>query len=134
MKEFQFSGEILKVQEDLGLVLGWAIVCKVDGQPYFDLQNDHIPEESMLKAAADFMVNSRAAAEMHNRADAGTVVFAFPLTEDVKKAFGIECSKSGLMIAIRPDAEMLQKFKDGELTGFSIGGVRGEDVVLEDEE
>jgi hypothetical protein len=36
--------EVLKVDESLGLVLGWAIVCKKDGCDYFDLQEDHIPE------------------------------------------------------------------------------------------
>ena len=43
--------EIKKVDEELGLVMGFAIICKIDGEPYFDTQGDHIPEDSMLKAA-----------------------------------------------------------------------------------
>lgn len=122
--------EVLKVDESLGLVLGWAIVCKKDGQPYFDLQQDYIPEDSMLKAAVDFMQNSRVAKEMHNGESMGTVLFAFPMTEDIAKAFGVETKTTGLMIAMKPDsADMLAKFKDGTLTGFSIGGIR-----LDDEE
>jgi len=134
MDTFETRAVVLKVHEELGLVLGWAIVCTEDGEPYFDKQDDHIPEDAMLKAAADFMENSRAATEMHDRSEAGTVVFAFPLTEDVKKAFGIECKKTGLMIALKPDADMLEKFKSGELTGFSIGGVRGDDEIVEGDE
>ena len=132
MQTFKTYAKVLKVQEELGLVLGWGIVCTEKGEPYFDLQNDHIPEDSMLKAATDFMTNSRRAKEMHCRSDAGQVVFAFPLTEDVKKAFEIECPKTGLMVVLKPDAEMLGKFKSGELTGFSIGGRRGDDKILQE--
>ncbi len=122
--------EVLKVDESLGLVLGWAIVCKRDGADYFDLQEDHIPESSMLAAAVDFMQHSRVAKEMHDGESMGTVLFAFPMTEDISKAFGVETKTTGLMIAMKPDStDMLAKFKDGTLTGFSIGGTR-----LEDEE
>jgi hypothetical protein len=39
------------------------------------------------------------------------------------KAFGVETKTTGLMIAIKPDSDdMLAKFRDGTLTGFSIGG------------
>ena len=125
---------ICKVNEDLGLVFGWAIVCKQDGVDYFDLQDDHIPEDAMLKASADFMANSRMAKDMH-REDGelpGSVVFAFPMTTEVAKSFGVETNTTGLMIAMKPDSpEILKKFQDGEYTGFSIGGSRlaSEDVV-----
>ena len=82
----------------------------------------------MLKSALDFMENSQVAREMHGktpegqRKQAGTVVFAFPLTADIAKALDIETSTTGLLIAVKPDATMLAKFKSGELTGFSIGG------------
>jgi Putative phage serine protease XkdF len=122
--------EVLKVDESLGLVLGWAIVCKKDGADYWDLQDDHIPESSMLSAAIDFMQHSRVAKEMHSGESAGSVLFAFPMTEDIAKAFGVETKTTGLMIAMKPDSDdMLSKFKDGTYTGFSIGGSR-----LDDEE
>jgi Putative phage serine protease XkdF len=124
--------EVLKVDDSLGLVLGWAIVCKKDGADYFDLQDDHIPEQSMLRAAAEFMQNSRVAKEMHEGVSAGTVVFAFPMTTDIAKAFGVETKTTGLMIGLKPDNDaMLTKFKSGELTGFSIGGFRIEDEGVE---
>lgn len=125
------KAEVAKVNDELGLVMGWAIVCKVNGEPYFDVQDDHIPEDAMLKAAADFMLHSRVAKEMHRGDQIGDIVFAFPLTEDVAKAMDITTQKTGLMVAMRPsDPAVLAKFKSGEYTGFSIGGqrVRDEDV------
>jgi len=124
--------KVEKVDDDLGLVLGFAIVCKEDGEDYFDLQGDHIPEASMLKAATDFMKNSRLARDMHQKGDeSGQVVFAFPLTTEIAEALGIVTKKTGLIIAMQPDAEMLAKFKDGTYTGFSIGGQRVEDEEVE---
>jgi hypothetical protein len=81
----------------------------------------------MLKAAADFMVESRASREMHQGGRDGSVVFAFPLTADVAKAFGIETSRTGLLVAVKPSRGVLEKFRSGEYTGFSIGGRRGRD-------
>jgi hypothetical protein len=119
---------VLKVDDGLGLVFGWAIVCKQDGEDYWDLQGDFIPEASMLAAATDFMGTARVSKEMHAGDETGTVLFAFPLTEDIAKAFGVETKTTGLMIAVKPhDAATLAKFRDGTFTGFSIGGRRVED-------
>ena len=130
-REFQATGEVTKIDDELGLVFGWAIVCNEGGKPYFDVQGDHIPEAAMTKAATEFMANFRVAKEMHVGGMRGEIVHSMPLTADVAAAFGITCSKSGLMIAMKPDAEMLAKFKSGELKGFSIGGRRGEDEEVE---
>lgn len=120
--------KVEKVDEELGLVMGFAIVCEDNGQPYFDVQGDHIPEGAMLKAALDFMQNSRTAKEMHQGGEAGSVVFAWPMTKAVAKAFNVTTPRTGLMIAMRPGSEaMLSKFRSGEYGGFSIGGVRVRD-------
>ena len=132
-KNFDIRAEVLKVDDALGLVMGYAIICKDDGKDYFDLQGDHIPEDAMLKAALDFMEHSQVAKEMHQGEQAGTVVFAFPMTEDIAKAFNILTTRTGLMIAMRPDADMLKRFQLGELTGFSIGGLRGDDEEVDDD-
>ena len=121
-KPFELRAELLKVDEALGLVLGWAIVCTENGEDYFDKQDDHITESAMLECAADFAKSARVSYEQHSRKDAGQVLFLFPLTAEVAKAFEIECSKTGLMIGVLPDDDMLAKFKDGTLTGFSIAG------------
>lgn len=129
------TSELCKVDESLGLVLGWGIICKINGEDYFDLQDDHITEEAMLDAAVDFMANSRMAKDMHIKGEEGelpgSVVFAFPLTTEIAKAFGIETLQTGLLVGMRPGSdEILNKFKTGEYTGFSIGGqlIRGEDA------
>ena len=135
---FRIQADIAKVDEQLGLVMGYAIVCAEDGAPYFDLQGDHIPEDAMLKAALDFMEHSRLVGEMHVRdsegkvVKRGTVPFLFPLTADIAKSLDLSPRKTGLLIAISPDAEMLAKFRSGELTGFSIGGARIHDEEVAD--
>lgn len=123
---------IAKVDPKLGLVMGYAMICKVNGEPYYDLNIDpdgervpeHIPEDAMLKAAADFMANSRLGNEMHSGDAKGTYIFAFPLTEDIAKAMGIEPKITGLMVAYKPPPDVLAKFIDGTYRGFSIEGRR----------
>lgn len=115
--------QILKVDESLGLVFGFAIVCKEDGEAHFDLQGDHIPEEVMLKGAMEFAETERVAKEMHKGAPMGTILGLFPLTSEIAKSLGIVTKTTGLLIAMKPDKpEVLKKFADGEYTGFSIGG------------
>jgi len=123
------KAQVVKVDADLGLVFGFAVVCKRDGERYFDLQDDHITEKAMLEAATDFMIHSRVSKDMHDSAD-GTVVFAFPLTSDIAKSLKIETEQTGLLIAMKPSPEVFGKFKDGTYTGFSIGGSRGKDEVV----
>lgn len=114
---------ILKVDESLGLVFGFALICKEDGEDHFDLQGDHIPEQVMLEGAFDFAKNSRVAKEMHEGEQIGDITFMFPLTSDIADSLGIVSKHTGLLIAMKPDSpEVLKKFADGEYTGFSIGG------------
>lgn len=127
---------IAKVDDALGMVFGWAIVCKVNGEDYYDLNIDHegphvgkrvpehIPEPVMMKAAAEFMQTARPGNEMHDGPDRGTYVFAFPLTTDIAKAMGIQTEKTGLMVAYKAPPDVLEKFKTGAYSGFSIEGRR----------
>ena len=132
LSAFQRSITVAKVDDELGVVFGYAIVCNEDGEPYFDKQGDYIPEDAMLKAWLDFAAHSREARQMHADGPAGTVVGSFPLTADIAAALGIAATKTGLIIAMRPDAGMLAKFRSGELTGFSIGGARIRDEEVAD--
>lgn len=125
------KAEVCKVDDTLGLVFGWAIVCKTNGEDYYDLNIDrdtgervpeHIPEDTMINAAVDFMENSRAGNEMHKGPDKGQYVFAFPLTTDIAAGMGIACTKTGLMVAYKPPPDVFAKFKDGTYKGFSIEG------------
>jgi len=121
--------QVTKIEESLGLVFGWAIICKIDGEEYFDRQNDHIPEDEMLRASTEFMLGDRVNGDMHLEDEngdivkAGRIAFAWPMTEDVAKAFNIDSSQTGMMIAAKiDDQEVLEKFENGTYTGFSIGG------------
>jgi hypothetical protein len=126
---------VLKVDADLGLVFGWAIICKENDQDYYDLNVDrdgamkgqrvpeHISEDVMLEAAFDFAAKSeRPGNEMHAGPAAGSHVFLFPLTSDIAKALDITTKRTGLLVAYHPPADVLAKFKDGSYTGFSIEG------------
>jgi hypothetical protein len=115
--------QILKVDESLGLVFGFAMVCKEDGQVHVDLQGDDIPESEMLKCALGFAKSGRQAKEMHKGDAIGDITFIFPLTTEIAESMDIVTKRTGLLIAMRPEErEVLQKFASGEYTGFSIGG------------
>ena len=111
-----------------GIVFGYGIVCKDEnGEDYYDVQDDHIPEDSMLEAATDFAKGARPGKDMHAGPDVGQHVFLFPLTTDIAKALGIVTKKTGLLVGYAPPPDVLAKFKSGEYTGFSIGGTRIDD-------
>lgn len=134
--DFTSANDLLKtVDDEIGVVFGWAIVCEDDGieksDPdyplYFDLHGDHIPEDAMLKASTDFMLDHRNGKVMHRGEVVGDIVFAWPQTREIAKKFGEECTVFGLKIGWKPrDADLLAKFKDGTYAGFSIGGSYGE--------
>jgi hypothetical protein len=134
MSDKQTECQVCKVDERLGLVFGFAVVSKIFNpetetlDPYFDTQGDHIPEDALLKASLEFAQDSRLAMEMHgqtgNTDPIGSVVFIFPMLEDIAKSMGILTPMTGLLIAMRPNEEILAKFASGEFTGFSIGGSR----------
>lgn len=132
----QVDAQILKVDDGLGLIFGFAMICKVrqpDGSfaDYYDgdAPSDHFPESGMLEAATDFAKSKRVACDMHAR-DAngdpvqdGGVIHHFPLTEEIAKALGIGTPVTGLLVALAPDnPETLEKARSGVYTGFSIGG------------
>lgn len=131
---YRKDAQILKVDTGLGLIFGFAMVCKIGGEDYYDTQGDHITEQAMLEASTEFAKSSRVACDMHARDDTGVpvqggaVIHTFPLTSEIAKSLGIETPQTGLLIAMAPDdPELLEKARNGEYTGFSIGGARIED-------
>lgn len=124
------SCEVIKTDASRRLVFGLAIVCKVDGEDYYDLQDEHIPEDVMLDAALDFAKSARVAKEMHEGDPVGMFPFIFPLTTEIAKALEIETAKTGMLVAMQPDVDRFELFEKGDLTGFSVGG-RG--LVVDEE-
>lgn len=122
--KIEVATTILKVDDSLGLVFGYAMVCKIDGEDHFDLQGHHIPEDTMTRVLAKFMQEGAIAKEMHSGDPVGKFVFAFPMTTDIAKSLDITVKQTGALVAMKPDnASTLKKFASGEYTGFSIGGI-----------
>lgn len=135
---------VCKVDTKLGLVFGYAIICKTRDPKsgayvdYYDdgsvddedekVYSDHISEAEMLAATSAFMKSARVATEMHAHdandepIQAGTVVHSFPLTSDIAKQLGIVPEMTGWLVAMQPEPAQLKKWVSGELTQFSIGG------------
>lgn len=129
-----YRGSKAKADGELGLIFGWAIISNEDGKPYYDTQGDHIPEDAMLRAAADFMESKRTMKIMHNGKKVGTVVFAWPVTEEIARAMGLKAKCTGLMVAVKPDnPSVVERFRNNQYTGFSIGGNRLEDEEVDEE-
>lgn len=121
---FSKSGTFEQVDHDNGIAYGFAIVCTIDGEAYFDLQDDHIPEDVMTEAAVEFFQGSRAGKDQHRGEQVADLVFGMPMTKAIQNAEGITCRKTGLWIGYKPqDPVQLDMIASGERTGFSIGGV-----------
>lgn len=144
------TSQILKVDTALGLVFGFAIVSKLANaegvlEDYYDLNVDaagphagkrvpeHITEDAMFKCAVDAASEGvqMAGNDMHAGPDTGTFYFMFPLTTEIAKALEIETKRTGLLVAYKPEPDVLAKFNDGTYTGFSMEGAR---VTFEEED
>ncbi len=138
--------EVLNVDNEHGLVIGFAIVSTVDGEPYYDLNVDldgvhkgkrvpeNIPDEAVLDCYVDVRKSTTALPgnEMHAGPDSGVYYDLFPLTAEIAKALEITTKRTGLLCVYKPDAGVLAKFKSGEYTGFSIEGGRVEMEEVEE--
>jgi len=123
----QEEAVVLKVNDEQGLVYGWAYVSTEDGKLLVDTQGDSIEPIEMEKMATDFMLNSRNAKVMHKGENVGKFVHSFPLTSDIMKAFDIYSDREGWIVAMKPDnEEVMGAYKSGDYTGFSIGGKAGD--------
>lgn len=108
---------------ELGIVFGFALISTVHGEPFFDSQNDHVADDTILRAATAFVESGAMAKENHTGGGIGRVIFAFPLTAEIASALNIKTELTGLLIGMKPDdPTVVDRFRSGELTGFSIGG------------
>jgi hypothetical protein len=123
----QEEATVLKVDDEQGLVYGWAYVSTEDGKLLVDSQGDSIEPIEMEKMATDFMLNSRNAKVMHKGENVGQFVHSFPMTNDIMKAFDIYSDREGWLVAMKPDSpEILDAYKSKKYGGFSIGGKAGD--------
>lgn len=121
--DIELSVEITKVDSDKRLVYGWASVIEVNGEPLVDRHNDIISEDELVKAAHNFIRESRRGDFMHEVQGVSEIVESFCFTKDVQKALGIDLGKVGWMICtyVHNDAAW-DAIKKGLFPAFSIGG------------
>jgi hypothetical protein len=113
------------------MIYGYAVVCKVDGEPYGDTQGDCITEEDMIAAALDFAKNSCAINDMHAGPDVGRAYFVFPMSSAIAKSLGMTWTAEavsnlqgpGMLIGAQLSEAEFALVQKGERAGFSIEGV-----------
>lgn len=114
-----------------GTVWGWASIIEKGGKVVTDHQGDRISEEELVKAAHDYMTNSRIGGALHmynsDKPDeplsAGRVVESVVLTHDLQKALGIDLGKVGWLVGYHiEDSHVRKAAASGKLISFSIGG------------
>ena len=130
------DARIAKIDDAQGLVYGWASVVVKDGGTVVDSQDDVIEPAELEKAAVNFMLNHRAAGEMHQGKPTGQIVESMVMSPEKAGAmgFGADIAKSvptGLWIGVKldPKGETFTKVKSGEYKMFSIQG-RGKQVPV----
>lgn len=107
-------------------VYGFLLVSQKEGQDYFDLHGDHVPDKVIEKIAEH--IKNVPLLSMHKYFDpvisgpVGHIVSSFPLTKDLADSFGIQTDTYGLIISAKvTNAAVLEAVKAGKYTGFSIG-------------
>jgi len=128
---FKAEVTVTEVDQSLGIVFGWGMVTDINNEPYYDLDNQHIPSDLMVKSTSAFMETSRISNDSHTPVDIGMVVHSFPLSSEIAKSMGITSNISGWMVGVKPDVATLAKFVSGEYKGFSI---EGSGALVDDEE
>lgn len=122
--------EVVKVDDELGIVIGFANVAQIDGAPYYDLDGETVDETELVKIAAEYAESGAAIDEMHDgEPDAGKTAFLFPLTSEIAKALGISTKKTGLLIGVKCAPDVLAKFRSGVYRGWSIAGYADREPV-----
>jgi hypothetical protein len=126
MEQKNFSLTIKSLAtSDLNVAYGFAIISSENGEPYYDLHGDYIPDEVIVKVSKSF--TNLPVFLQHNPTledgPVGRIVSSFPLTADIARSLGLNVEKTGLLVGVRIENEsVLRSVKDGTLTGFSIGG------------
>lgn len=130
--DFTLPVEIVKADRpmDQGLAWGWASVIQKGGQTVTDHQGDQIDTDELVKAAHDFVLNSRTGGHMHLYKSVGgepvkvaDVVESMVFTPELQKALGINLEKVGWLLGYQVhDPVVKADIASGKLKSLSIGG------------
>lgn len=123
-EKFSLIGSIEKLDKEKRLAFGWFSVIEIKGKTVVDSHGDVILEDTLMEAAHNHIIQSRAGKVMHQGRKIGDIVESVVFTKDLQKALGIDLGKVGWFGAMKiHDEKVWEKVKSGELSSFSIGGI-----------
>src|SRR3990167_10631885 len=108
-------GTFSKLDDERRLAFGWASVVSEDGEALVDKQDDVVDMASLEDAVYGYVLDSRAAGEMHERTGVGRLVESVVMTAEKLDAMGIQSSRTGRWIGFRVESdEVWKRVKSGE--------------------
>lgn len=114
------GASFLKVDSERRRVFGIALEANRE-----DIQGDIVSDLDLEDASCRAVLKGTAAGVMHEKTDGiGKLCASFPLTAEIQKALDIDLGgRSVWLVGLQiDDADTWQAVKDGEFSGFSIGG------------
>ncbi len=118
----KFTIRIDKYSDELGILWGWVSVADL-----VDLQDDTIPGDELIKAMYSFMeryYSGNAVIKVNHSEVAEAVI--------VESAPAIKAGKVAWWVGVKLlSDELLQSARDGEISGFSIGGFADSEEIKE---
>jgi hypothetical protein len=114
MRAVRLGVDVVRKSEELGIIWGWASVADI-----VDLQGDVVPQAELERAVYQFMEDyyTGAAAIRDNHEDVAQVVLVESTLQWV--AGGLRWWVGVKLL----DEELREAAREGEISGFSIGGV-----------
>lgn len=139
--EFDFTGQVVKVDKIHHLVFGWFSIVQIDGKEITDTQGDIITPETIEFSAYDYVLYARKGGEMHQSGDdgeaigIGRLVESCVFTSEKQTAMLSSLHDQGITDALLDlrcvgwwggfkidDDDVWDKIQNGDLKAFSIGG------------
>ncbi len=142
--KFEIRGSVVKFADRADhqhLVFGWFSIVSIGGEVVTDTQGDQITSETIEAASYEFVLDSRAAGEMHEQGDDGVVkgrgrvVESVVFTLEKQRAMAASLHAQGIANAaidlgcvawwggfLIEDESTWAKVVSGELRAFSVGG------------
>ena len=140
--DFDFTGQVVKLDSDHHLVFGWFSIVEINGKEITDTQGDIITPETLEFSAYDYVLYARKAGEMHEAGNdglaigRGRLVESCVFTHEKQMAMVTSLHDQGITDAVLDlrcvgwfggfkidDQDTWDKIQSGELKAFSIGGV-----------
>lgn len=108
--------------DDKQMLWGWASMVSKDGEPVVDLHGDVITEDTLEKAAYEFVLNYRVAGNMHRQL-AGRLIESMVFTKEKQELLGIDLGKVAWWVGIKiDDPAVWEMVKNGDRPMLSIAG------------